>query len=97
MSRDANPLQNSGWFGFWVSKICYIGFGFGFRVVKNPILGLGSGSGFEIFFKKPGFGFRFGLGFVKNIKIPAKFQKKKYFSYILRIFKPFFVENNLKN
>jgi hypothetical protein len=35
------------------------GFGFGFRVRKFP--------------KKPGFGFRFGLGFVKKIKILAKF------------------------
>jgi hypothetical protein len=34
------------------------------------------GSGFENFPKKPGFGFRFGLGFVKNIKIPAKFIRK---------------------
>jgi hypothetical protein len=64
--RDANPLQNSGWFGLCVSKICH--FGFGFRVFKNPILGLGSGSGFEFFSKKSGF----GLGFVKNIKIPTK-------------------------
>jgi hypothetical protein len=32
-----------------------------------------SGVGFRVrkFPKKPGFGFRFGLGFVKNIKTPA--------------------------
>jgi hypothetical protein len=97
ISRDANPLQNSGWFGLWVSKICYFGFGFGFRVFKNPILGLGFGFRVRKFPKKPGFGFRFGLGFVKNIKIPAKFPQKNYFSYILRRFKLVFVENNHKN
>jgi hypothetical protein len=37
------------------------------------------------------------LGFVKNIKIPAKLPSKNYFSYILRRFKLFFVEINLKN
>ncbi len=58
-NRDANPLQNSGWFGLWVFKIWYFGFGFGFRVFKNPILGLGSGSEFKNFPKKPGFEFRF--------------------------------------
>jgi hypothetical protein len=47
--------------------------------------------------QKPGFGFRFGLGFVKNIKIPAKFPQKNYFSYILRRCKLVFVENNRKN
>ncbi len=68
-SRDANPLQNGGWFGLWVSKTCHFGFGFGFRVFKN--LSLDSGSGFENFPKKR----ILGLGWVlkKNIKIPAKF------------------------
>ncbi len=61
-ARDANPLQNSGWFGLWVSKICYFGFRFGFRVFKNPILGLGSGSGFENFPKNRVLGS--GLGWV---------------------------------
>jgi hypothetical protein len=54
-------------------KFVTSGSGLGFWVFKNPILGLGSGSGFENYSKKSGFGFRFGLGFVKNIKIPAKF------------------------
>jgi hypothetical protein len=64
------PLQNSGWFGLWVSKICHIGFGFGFRVFKNPILGLGLGSGFENFSKNR---VQVWVGFCKNIEIPAKF------------------------
>jgi hypothetical protein len=61
-TRDANPLQNSGWFGLWVSKICYFEFGFGFRVFKNPTLGLVSGSGFENFPKNRVLGS--GLGWV---------------------------------
>jgi hypothetical protein len=95
--RDANPIQNSGWFGLWVSKICY--FGFGFRVPGFQKSNSGFGFGFRVrkFPKKSGFGFRFGLGFVKNIKIPAKFPQKNYFSYILRRFKLVFVENNRKN
>jgi hypothetical protein len=83
-TRDANPLQNSGWFGLWVSKICYFGFGFGFRVFKNPILGLGlgSGSGFENF-PKTGFWVQVWVGFCKKHQNTSEIPSEKlFFLYI---------------
>jgi hypothetical protein len=74
-------------------KFVTSGSGSGFSKIQIWV----SGSGFENFQKKLGFEFRIGLGFVKNIKIPAKFPYKNHLSYILRRFKQFFVEINLKN
>jgi hypothetical protein len=47
------------------------GLGSGFLKIQFWVWVRVQGSNF--FQKKKGFGFRFGLGFVKNIKIPAKF------------------------
>jgi hypothetical protein len=69
--RDANPLRNSGWFGLRVSKIYYFAFGFGFQVFKNPILSLGSGSGFKNFPKNRVLGS--GWVFKNSNKIFQKF------------------------
>jgi hypothetical protein len=59
-------------------KFVTSGSGLGFRLFKNPILGLGSGSGFENI-KKLGFGFRFCFGFVKKHRNSSIISLEKLF------------------
>jgi hypothetical protein len=73
------PAAKYGRFGLCVSKIYHFGLGFGFRVFKNPILGLGSGSGFESFQKNLVLGSGLGWVLQKTSKYQRNFLRKVIF------------------
>jgi hypothetical protein len=81
--RDANPLQNSGWFGLWVSKICHFGFGFGFSKIQLWVWV--RVQGLKIF-QKTGFWVQVWVGFCKKHQNSSEIALEKlFFLYIKEI------------